>query len=440
MAEVRELTPALVRGAGGWNELVAERALPSGLRAQIVHHAHGDSRRARRATVVLLAVPPTRAWLPALVCRDRDELRRAPAQLPAERWEPTELESIAFNNRYRLLTLRGQSAGLVRELFSPELIDWLSHAPEGLSFELNEGHLAVLVPGHLEDDELDGLVAAADQLAARIRAETAEESGHGDVFTEREEREDLERALAEGRWERPPDSVAAASTELRRVAMRKPRVLAVALFWALAVAAPVAVPLAALLGPLAGLGAAAVLAPGAFLISRLIAGHRYRWGTIALSRAGVEAFARGYARSRGLLLEDRWRFHAEHRELPLSGFADHVFAGALPGSGVQGRFLMLADAAELRSRGAEVAHTTERPWASNAIVVALDELRSRRRAAPEPVDLSEEKRAEYRIEQAGDDLVVWRAIPGNLLRTAQGSDLFCARAAALALERARGSR
>ncbi len=44
----------------------------------------------------------------------------------------------------------------IHELFSPALISWLCEAvPAGFGFELNDGHLAVFLPGHLEDrDEL----------------------------------------------------------------------------------------------------------------------------------------------------------------------------------------------------------------------------------------------------------------------------------------------
>ena len=59
-----------------------------------------------------------------------------------------ELESVAFNRRYHLLTLAGQDQGWVRELFSAELIAWLAvEAPTGLTFEINEGNLVVAVPG-----------------------------------------------------------------------------------------------------------------------------------------------------------------------------------------------------------------------------------------------------------------------------------------------------
>ncbi len=106
----RELTPALIRGPRGSVAVLEEGVLAPGLEGTLSHHVFADGRGRRASTVVLTAVPEDVAFAPALVCRDREELGGGnPAQLPSERWQPTELESEAFNRRYRLLTLKGQT-------------------------------------------------------------------------------------------------------------------------------------------------------------------------------------------------------------------------------------------------------------------------------------------------------------------------------------------
>ena len=184
--ELREYTPLLVTGRDGSNTVLKEGELAPGLEGVVCEHVFADATSRQEATVVVTSVPETVAYMPALVCRDRATLGAEPAQLPAERWMPVELESAEFNRRYRLLTLAGQDPGWVRELFSPALIAWLAdRAPAGLSFELNEGHLVVAQPGPPGGaGAVDGLVSAAAELRTRLRAEALEEEAEPDLFDE----------------------------------------------------------------------------------------------------------------------------------------------------------------------------------------------------------------------------------------------------------------
>jgi hypothetical protein len=427
--EVREATPALVRSGGAEVEPLLEGELAPGLEGTLCRLTQGGGGRGgRHALAVVTRVPETVAFAPALVCRDRAAFDAAPASLPAERWAEATLESQAFSDRYRLLALAGQDQGWLRELFSPALISWLGHdASPGLSWELNSGDLVVLVPGGADDAGLaDRLVTDAAELARRLRAEAEEEAADPDLFDESAEMADIERALAEVPFDEAPESVQEAVGRFRRAASRKPAVLLRALSWAAAASAPVIVGVSLLAGWAAALAAALIVAIPAFLLGRLVAASRYRWGRAAVPRAGLEAFAREYGRSRGLVLEDRWAFHAAHRHVPLPGFADHVFRGRHPGLDRDALFLLLADAGEMRSRGTEVAFTAERPWASNALLVRLDSDPSDRRLRELPVPDG------YRVSATGRELLVWREVPGNLIRTAAGSDRFRARAAELA--------
>jgi hypothetical protein len=391
----------------------------------VVHHVFADGRARADSTVVVTSVPEIVAFVRALVCRDRAELGHADlAQLPAEHWERSEFESVEFNRRYQLFTLVGQDTTFMYELFSPALISWLcSRVPAGFGFELNDGNLAVFLPGHLEDPgELQELFALAASLADRIRAEAMEEGPDSQLFRQDEVLRDLDRGISAVSWEEPPGSVSEAVYAYREVAARRPWVLGVAALWGV-LAAAVGGALAALFaGPIAVAGAVLVAGAVAIYLARLIASIRYRFGSVRMQRVAMEAFIREYARSRGLELRDRWAFHSEMRGLPMPGVADHVLTGRLPGTDIEGRFVMFGNAPEMRSRGQEMAWTTDRPLAASGLLARL---------AVEPEDdavAATELPEHYRLEARGRDVLVWRPVQGNLIRTAEGSDRFCATA------------
>jgi hypothetical protein len=419
-AKLRALTPALLTGDRGLAGPVATGELAPGFDGKLIAHVFADGPRRRESAIVLTEVPETVAFIPALVCRDRAAMGDGdPAQLPAESWAATTLESDAFNRRYHLLTLAGQDPGLVRELFSPQLIAWLTdRAPAGLSFELNEGHLTVAMPGPLADAEaVTGLCAAAAELTARIRKEAEEEDLNPDLFDESAELAAVEAAIAKVTFKEPPPSVQAAMDAYRNVASNRPYVLLSALTWTVVIAG-VAGGLIALMSPLVGIVAGLIVAIAVFPIARLMYAARYRWGTASVSRAGLEAWAREYARERGLERRDRWRFHADHRHLAMPGFADHVFADRLGDTETQALLVFFGDAAELRSEGEEIMYIADRPLASSAYVVRLHN-------PPSAGDLAKAKLPdEYRAGIAGDDLIVYRPVRGNLVRTSEGTDNF----------------
>jgi hypothetical protein len=427
--ELREVTPLLITGSRGSNTAIAEGNLAPGLDGTLIEHVYAAGAKRREATIVLTSVPEAMAYAPALVCRDRDAVGGGdPAQLPAERWVSVELESVAFNRRYHLLTLAGQDPGWVREFFSPDLIAWLAdRAPDGLSFELNERHLAIAQPGlGLEPGARDGLLAAAGELRDRLRNEALEEEADPDLFDESAEVAAVVKTIDVVAWAKPPESVGAAVERYARAARWKSAVIVNAGFWGVVLFAltlvvatlivdifvsfAVAVFIAVVPALFAGFGAAG--------IAQYVGSHRYRGGEVSVQRVAYEAWVRGYARSRKLELVDRWRWHSDHRSLPLPGFADHVLAGPIPGSNVDGWFVMLGDAAELRSTGQEIAYVANRPLASSAIVVRLE------RAPTDAEVAALELPDEYTVGHAGHEVVVWRPVQGNLLRTSAGSDRF----------------
>jgi hypothetical protein len=421
--ELRALTPALLTGSGGGDD-VAEGELADGFDGTLTHHVFSERRHKRDSTVVVGAVPEIVPFVRALVCRDRSSMEDADlAQLPAERWQRSEFESVEFNRRYQLFTLVGQDTTFMYELFSPALISWLcSRVPAGFGFELNDGNLAVLLPGHIEDPAgLEELCSLAASLAERIRREAMEEQPDSQLYREDEVRRDLDRGVSTVTWERPPESVNEAVYAYREVAARRPWVLGVAALWGLLAAAGVAALAALVAGPIAVAGAGLVAFGVAFYLARLIASIRYRFGSVRMQRVALEAFIREYARARGLELRDRWAFHSEMRGFPLPGIADHVLAGRLPGTDIDGRFVMFGAAPEMRSLGEEMAFTTDRPLAASGLLARL---------AVDPGDdaTGAELPEHYRLEARGRDVLVWRPIQGNLIRTAEGSDNFCRKA------------
>jgi hypothetical protein len=430
----RELTPALIRGSRGWVTPLRGVELAPGLEGQLCHHVFAEGAARRESTIVLASVPEGIAFAPALVCRDRRELGAGtPAQLPTEQWRPTELESTVFNRRYRLLSLAGQDPVYVREIFSPSLIAWLAHdVPEGFSFELNERHLVVALPGHLESEEkLGRLCALAAEVARRLREEAEEEGVASGLFDEAEKRAAIEAALTKVRFKQPPASVGAALEAFRHAARWRPTVVLSGLACAVLgcfIGAAGGVLFYGPLGALAGL----LTLSGGFALGREIAGYRYSWGPISAQRLGLEAFLAEYARSHGLRETDRWRFHSDHRHLPLPGVAAHVMAGPIPGTDLDGLFLTLGDAAELRSQGKEMAYTTDRPLAAMAMVAELDdEAEAARVASAAEQLLGSEPHESLSLERDGATVAIWRPVRGSMLFTAKGFDAFRAEAGEL---------
>ena len=222
-AELRPLTPALLTGSRGSVGSLTAGELAPGLEGKLFEHVFAEGATRRESAIVLTEVPESAAFVPALVCRDRAAAGGGdPAQLPAERWTETTLESGEFNRRYRLLTLAGQDAGHVRELFSPQLIAWLAdRAPQGLSFELNQGHLSVAMPGPLRTRSGSRSCARRRPSWRRGSARRpGEEELDPDLFDESAEMAAIESAMAKVTFSEPPGSVAGGDRRLprRRVA------------------------------------------------------------------------------------------------------------------------------------------------------------------------------------------------------------------------------
>jgi hypothetical protein len=93
-----------------------------------------------------------------------------------------ELESTAFHERYELWAERDQDDIVLRQLFAPSFVIWLSEHPLEPGFELRAGELVVFLPGRCgEAGRLDFLMMAAADISKRIQAELSEAAQAGSL-------------------------------------------------------------------------------------------------------------------------------------------------------------------------------------------------------------------------------------------------------------------
>jgi hypothetical protein len=297
-------------------------------------------RDARPWSVVETRIGEAIGFAHTLTCFPRAWSEAPPGWSLAEELEPVRLESTAFERRYEVRAGSHQDRNWLRQLLSPAFMDWLESRPsEDFGFELHEGYLRCFVPGAAEGERAERLQREADEVAERIRTEALEAEGIGqrDLGTGIPER--IERAVAKVSFDRPPPDVAIASQPFRRYAKRDPSVYVAALGGVLgAYSAVIALlfeigadvvdliefivfflpPSAAGVGfVLIGVVGYALALPEAIKLGS----HRY----------GRVAFAREYARARGLRLESPQTFHRELMRVDLPAPAHFVMRGAVAG-------------------------------------------------------------------------------------------------------------
>lgn len=93
-----------------------------------------------------------------------------------------ELESTAFHERFELWAEQDQDDIVLRQLFAPTFVVWLSDHPLKPGFELRAGELVVFVPDRLgEAGKLEFLLMAAADISKRIQAELSEAAQAGSL-------------------------------------------------------------------------------------------------------------------------------------------------------------------------------------------------------------------------------------------------------------------
>lgn len=274
----------------GWNVVSWDVGTDVTVRLMHLPSEEGDR---RWVTVLVRPAAASAGFAARIICHDREvdaELAKdADADLQTLDLADVgvELESEAFDRRYRLLSDADQDPIGLRQLLSPDLIDDLSVLPpDGFSFELQDGALSCFLPGISTDPaDLDALTASAERIHTR-----AEEIGRGAPPRRtapggREQR--IEAALAAHPFATPPASVREAAKAFRRF-------------------------------------------PIPFYIDDAA------WGL------GAEAFFRSYAASIGMELSSPAAVKSGHYEAGVIGDPVHVAHGPLPGADRDGWLLLCA--------------------------------------------------------------------------------------------------
>jgi hypothetical protein len=100
--------------------------------------------------------------------------------LHGHRLETVELESTAFCERYELWAEKDQDEIVLRQLFAPSFVVWLSEHPLEPGFELRAGTLVVFIPKHCgEAGKLEFLLMATAEISKRIQAELTQAAQAG---------------------------------------------------------------------------------------------------------------------------------------------------------------------------------------------------------------------------------------------------------------------
>ena len=131
-----------------------------------------------RYTLGLVEVPESIPFVPELFCQRKFGLRALEKFEDVFRGdkERVTLESEALLDKYEIFASKEQDANMLRQLFSPSFIVWLTDsAPEKFAFELVGGTLCCYVSGHKDNAAaLDAIAAATGAVSQRLRDEALE--------------------------------------------------------------------------------------------------------------------------------------------------------------------------------------------------------------------------------------------------------------------------
>jgi hypothetical protein len=396
---------------GGQVKGAATGALPGGEQGTLAFYTytytttdadHHTETHHRFFTIVVTAVPESIGFMPALgFTGSESEMSGFGAALGES--VQVDLDGDKGLDGAHCYRYKGASENFTRQLLSPALVDWLARSEADLGFELADGVLCTSRKGYLEDvAALEALCAEAAHLTAAIRSESEEEEGTGGAAAEAAKDPNasdprVEAALREVAVEPPADVNAAAAT-FRRHVSRSPRTIWRALRYAVAIAALLNIPGAAIPILLAVAGSWIALAAIEVLLIAIVFFFVFRKEVRQTAQGSAgEAFFRAYAKSREMTLEEPLHFAATHAEAKLPWKPDRVLTGPLPGGG-EGSLCIHGDGSKRADRIAVVA--------GPAGPVAESELEA------EPKGLSAKDLDTYLEQLAGED-ALRSASPGT---------------------------
>jgi hypothetical protein len=353
---------------GGVVEGAAKGSLPGGIEGTLAHytytytwtdsddHTHHEK---RLFTIVVTEVPESIGFMPYLGFSG-SESKIAGLAGSLDDMRKLDLGGDKGLEGTSAYAYEGASESWTTQLFSPALIDWLARADGEFGFELANGVLCVGHDGYLNvAEKLEGLCGDAAHLANAIREESLEETATGGAEADAARDPDLadpqmEKALAEVAIA-SPKTIGEATGRFRSHLRRAPGTFFYALKYALILTVVLNIPGAAIPIVLAVQGAYALLAAieGVLILIIFFFSFRRRVRDSGQKYA-AEAFFRGYAKDRGLTLEEPLKFAATHAEAKLRFKPDRVFTGMLPG-GVSGSLVLVGDGSKRADRIAVVA-------------------------------------------------------------------------------------
>ena len=357
-----------------FSENVCSGPLPGGLIGVLAHHSyleyrsHGEtgSWGAFGFTAVVAEVPESLRVTRALLGdHPRDKSKLTAAIEGKAPYGPLSQEADltpSLRERYVWELLIREDPVAVAEAFTPELIDALASAPEETKIVVQGGWVvAELWHYRWETAELDGLCRTASAVADAMRTAAAALPGiepgaalPGPPPNQIERW--LDQMVAQVEWPRPPDNVKEAAQAYADHASESPYAERRGRRQAVAVFVPAfvvfVIPAAVIgfgsegtvVGAIATLATIALAAGLTFLFGRRVregvaATHSHDWG--------LEAFAREYARSRRLALEDTQEFRRRFKS-PLHGGPQFSMRGRLGGE-VDGRIVLWRDSSDPES-------------------------------------------------------------------------------------------
>jgi hypothetical protein len=350
----------------GHCEGAAKGSLPGGIEGTLAHftytytwsdsdnHQHTEH---RRLTLVVTSVPVSIGFVPYLgFSRGASHYLATAGGTEMRRVDLGEAEGLKHAVAF---IYAGSNENLQAQLLSPALLDWLARSEDDFGFELANG---VLVAGRCTylnaEAELRAVCEDAAHLAAAIGEECQEavDTGGAETYAAKDpgaSDQRMEKALAAVDAEAPAN-LGAATPEFRSYIARSPGILFRVLWKAALLTLVLNVPGAAIPIILAVDGSYALLAAIEAAILFICCFFLYRG---AIKSGGTkyanEAFFRGYARSRGLTLEEPLRFAATHADAKLPFKPDRVMTGPLPGGG-EGSLVISGDGSKRSDRIAVV--------------------------------------------------------------------------------------
>jgi hypothetical protein len=336
---------------GSWAENLCTGTLPGGVEGTLAHFSYqvvtSDHRYTRSATVVLARV------LDGIrVARDLDGRAEQPTVLEFEREYGPEHKTVEQDGVDWLIPAEEDEA-LVRAA--------VAGLPSRYWYSLRDGMVVVAVE-HVKADREDvyQLALAASAFADGLRRVAREQRPllPGDVLPEPRStpyRDWTDAGADRVTWRDPPPDLDSAATGYAEVARRDPaarrrarrgRLILFAVFFPVALLTSGAVfgvfEGAAGSGKVSGVLAFVVIMGLGLLLMRF-AGRGAAWEEAGFRKEvwGLAAFAREYARSRGMYLEDPDEFRRRF-PMPLPGSPQRVMRGQLPG-GAEGRVVLWRD-------------------------------------------------------------------------------------------------